>query len=181
MRWISVFALGFCATSGLLAGPPVPRPAQEIAIETPEGKLSAPHTFRGKVVVMQFLYTTCTHCQATARMLSGLERELGPRGFQVVGIAFNDEAQGTPEAIHGFVAANQVNFPVGAASREAVLKYLGISLIERFVVPQIVIVDRKGVIRAQSDSMGTSELQDEAYLRRFIGGLLEKATIPRKP
>jgi peroxiredoxin len=173
MRWISVFALGFCASRGLLAGPPVPRPAQEIAIETPEGKLSAPGAFRGKVVVMQFLYTTCTHCQATARMLSGLERELGLRGFQVVGIAFNEEAQSNPEAIHGFVGANQVNFPVGAASREAVTKYLGLSVVERLVVPQIVIVDRKGVIRAQSDSMGTSELQDEAYLRRFIDGLLK--------
>jgi peroxiredoxin len=180
MRWISVFALGFCAARGLLAGPPVPRPAPEIAIETPQGKLSAPRAFRGKVVVMQFLYTTCIHCQATARMLSGLERELGPRGFQAVGIAFNEE-QNNPEAIHNFVAANQVNFPVGAASRDAVTKYLGISVIERLVVPQIVIVDRKGVIRAQSASMGTSELQDEAYLRRFIGGLLESTTASRKP
>jgi peroxiredoxin len=181
MRWISIFTLGFCAARGLLAAPPVPRPAPEIAIETPEGKLLAPTAFRGKVVLMQFLYTTCIHCQATARMLSGLERELGPRGFQAVGIAFNEEAQNTPEAIHGFVAANQVNFPVGAASREAVMKYLGLSVVERFVVPQIVIVDRKGVIRAQSDSMGTTELRDEAYLRRFISGLLERATIPRKP
>jgi peroxiredoxin len=181
MRWISVCALGFCAARGLLAAPPVPRPAQEITIETPEGKLSVPRAFRGKVVVMQFLYTTCTHCQATARMLSGLERDLGPRGFQVVGVAFNEEAQNSPEAIHRFVAANQVNFPVGAASREAVMKYLGISVVERFVVPQIMIVDRKGVIRAQSDFMGTSELQDEAWLRRFISGLLEKPTIPRNP
>jgi hypothetical protein len=47
-------------------------------------------------------------------------------------------------------------------------------LVERFVVPQIVIVDRSGVIRAQSDFMGTSELQDETYLRRFIGGLLQR-------
>ena len=181
MRWISVSALAFCAARGLLAGPPVPRPAQEIAIETPQGKLSAPSAFRGKVVVMQFLYTTCTHCQVTARMLSGLERELGLRGLQVVGIAFNEEAQNTLDAVQGFLASNQVNFPVGAASREAVMKYLGISVMERFVVPQIVIVDRSGVIRAQSDFMGTSELQDEAYLRRFIGGLLEKATIPSKP
>jgi peroxiredoxin len=181
MRWMSVFALGFCAARGLLSGPPVPRPAQEIAIETPQGKLSAPRAFRGKVVLMQFLYTTCTHCQATARMLSGLERELGPRGLKVVGIAFNEEAQNNPEAIHGFVAANQVSFPVGATSREAVLKYLGISVVERFVVPQIVIVDRSGVIRAQSDFMGTSELRDEAYLRRFIGGLLESTRILRKP
>lgn len=172
MRWISIFALGFCAPSSLWAGPPVPRSAQEIAIGTPQGKLSAPRAFRGKVVVMQFLYTTCSHCQATARMLSGLQRELGPRGFQAVGIAFNEEAQNNSEAIRGFVSANQVNFPVGAASREAVLKYLGISVIERFVVPQIVIVDRGGVIRAQSDFMGTRELQDESYLRRFIGGLL---------
>jgi hypothetical protein len=45
---------------------------------------------------------------------------------------------------------------------------------ERFVVPQIMIIDRRGMIRVQSDALGTNELQDESYLRTFLGGLLTK-------
>jgi hypothetical protein len=45
---------------------------------------------------------------------------------------------------------------------------------ERFVVPQIVILDRNGVIRAQSEFMGSAELQDETYLRHFLGELLDE-------
>lgn len=173
MRWITVLAMSVCA-SALLAKPPVPRQANEMTIETPSGKLELPRVYRGKVVLMQFLYTTCPHCQATARMISKLRQELGPRGFQAVGIAFNEEAQASPEAIREFIAANGVNFPVGVAPRESVLAYLGISIMERFVVPQIVILDRSGVIRAQSDFMGSAELQDESNLRRFLGELLDE-------
>ena len=43
---------------------------------------------------------------------------------------------------------------MGYASRPSVLSYLGVSEIESWVVPQIAIIDRKGVIRAQSESQG---------------------------
>ena len=175
MRWITVIGIVVSATS-LLAKPPVPRPPKEITIETPSGKLRLPRAYRGKVVVMQFLYTTCPHCQATARLNSKLQQELGSRGLQVVGIAFNEEAETTSAVIRDFTASNNLNFPVGAASREAVIAYLGISIMERFVVPQIVILDRNGVIRAQSEFMGSAELQDETYLRHFLCELLDEPT-----
>jgi peroxiredoxin len=125
-------------------------------------------------VLMQFLYTTCSHCQATARMLSKLQRELGSQGLQVLGVAFNPEAQQGRSALDEFSKINNVEFPVGAAAPEAVLGYLGISVMERFVVPQIVIVDRRGIVRAQSDFLGSPELQDEASLRTFLRDLLNK-------
>jgi len=50
---------------------------------------------------------------------------------------------------------------------------------ERFVVPQVLIIDRKGVIRAQSPPLGDANLQDEGYLRKMIEGLLKEA--PAKP
>jgi len=171
MRWITAVGIVVSATS-LLAKPPVPRPAKEMTIETPSGKLALPRSYRGKVVLMQFLYTTCPHCQATARLNSKLQQELGPRGLQVVGIAFNEEAEAKPDVIRDFTASNNLGFPVGAASREAATAYLGVSIMERFVVPQIVILDRNGVIRAQSEFLGSAELQDETYLRQFLARLL---------
>ena len=54
------------------------------------------------------------------------------------------------------------------------MSYLGISVMSRFVVPQVMVVDRKGIVRAQSELMGTAELQDEAYMRSFLEGLLKE-------
>ena len=137
-------------------------------------KVPVPVVCGGKLVV-QFLYTTCVHCQATARMLSTLEREFGPRGLQVIGVAFNPEAQRV-DVIDDFVKTNHLAFPVGAATLDSALAYLRISVMERFVVPQIVVIDRRGMIRAQSQAQGSTELQDEAYLRRLLDGLLKNDT-----
>jgi hypothetical protein len=43
-----------------------------------------------------------------------------------------------------------------------------------------VIVDKKGMIRAQSDPLGTEELSSEAYLRKFIGDLLKEGPAAKK-
>ena len=131
-------------------------------------------SYAGRVVLVQFLYTTCPHCQATARFYSKLQKELGPRGLQVVGVAFNEEAEEHPDLVRRFVELNGVEFPVGVAPREAVLSYLGISVMSRFAVPQVVIIDRNGVIRAQSEILGSEELQDESRLRPLLEGLLKE-------
>jgi hypothetical protein len=65
------------------------------------------------------------------------------------------------------------------------MSYLSLSDVERWVVPQIVIIDRKGVIRAQSAASGTADLQTEAYLRKYLGELLNEGapakSAPKSP
>lgn len=169
MKSIGSLALVVCLGPAVFAQPKVPRPAEELRLTDSTGKAWKLSEDRGKVVVMQFLYTTCTHCQATARMLNGLEKELAPQGLKVVGVAFDPGGQ-VPE----FVRQHQIDFPVGQVKMEGALGYLGISIMERFVVPQMVIIDRRGVVRAQSALQGSPELQDEKYLRSFLGGLLKE-------
>jgi peroxiredoxin len=171
MNSIARLTLVVCLSAAAFAQPAVPRPANDFRTTTASGKPLNLADSRGKVVVMQFLYTTCVHCQETARMLSRLQQELGPRGLQVMGVAFDPQAN---EKAGEFVASNHVNFPVGTASLDDVLGYLGISVMDRFVVPQIVIVDRNGSIRAQSKPQGTPELQSEDYLRQLLGSLLDE-------
>ena len=107
-------------------------------------------------------------------MYSKLAAEMAPRGFEVLGVAFNTEVQQNPAIVDEFVKANDVRFPVGSSGYQRVLDYLGLSMMKRFVVPQIVIVDRNGFVRAQSDSGGTPELQDEAYVRGLVDQLLKE-------
>ena len=73
----------FLAALALTAAPPIPRPAPELAIHEISGKQSKLSILRGNVVVLQFLYTTCGHCANTARMLEGIQKDLGPKTSEV--------------------------------------------------------------------------------------------------
>jgi thiol-disulfide isomerase/thioredoxin len=175
----ALLATALAASFTLEAAAPVPRPTKEFTIILPSGKQALLSSYRGKVVMMAFMFTTCPHCQALSKVITKLQGELGPRGFQAVGAVFNDEVNTPNNAANAQVTANfvnqfQVGFPLGFAPRESVLSYLGISDIESWVVPQIAIIDRKGVVRAQSESRGTAQLQTEAYLRKYLGDLLDE-------
>ena len=167
----TVLAFGIMA---LAAAPPVIKKAAEFTITEPSGKQLLLSSFKGNVVVLTFIYTTCPHCQDESRMLTKLYREMGPRGLQVLGVAFNDNAG---ILVPAFVEQFGVPYPVGASAREPVLNYLGISdsvMAPRWVVPQIVVIDRKGNIRAQSPMQGDPNLQQEAYMRNLIEALLRE-------
>jgi hypothetical protein len=62
-----------------------------------------------------------------------------------------------------------------------VLSYLGISELERIGVPQIVVIDRKGVIREQSTSQGGGPLGDPAHLKPLIESLLAEGAPAKAP
>ena len=172
----------------LQAAAPVPRPTKEFTIILPSGQQKLLSSYRaGKVVMLACMFTTCPHCQALSKIITKLQKDLGPKGFQAVGAVFNDEVNTANAAMNAQVTANFVNqfevgFPVGYAAQASVTSYLGLSDIERWSVPQVVIIDRKGVIRAQSAAQGTTELQTEAYLRKFLGELLDegKTAAPSK-
>jgi len=169
----------FTAGLALEAAAPVPRPTKEFTIILPSGQQNLLSSYRGKVVMVAYMFTTCPHCQALSKVMTKLQQELGPRGFQAVGVAFNDEVNtpnnaGNAQVTANFVSQFGVGFPVGYAPRSSVLSYLGVSDIESWVVPQIAIVDRKGVIRAQSAARGSVDLQTETYLRKYLGDLLSE-------
>jgi peroxiredoxin len=171
------FALLIALTGSLFAEAAVPRQSPEFTLNLQGGKQELLSQYRGKVTLVEFLFTTCPHCQHAAQMLSKLQGELGPQGFQAVGVAFNEMSS---MLVPDFVKNYGATFPVAWANRDAVLGYLNISTMERFVVPQIVVIDRKGVIRAQSLPQGDANLQDEAYLRKLIEGLLKENAGPAK-
>lgn len=171
MRIATLTAFLALAVSAL-AIPPVPRKAPEFTILEPSGKQTLVSSLKGKVVVIAFMQTTCPHCQAEAMMLTKLQNEMGSRGLQVVGTAFNDA---NAQMVANFVRQFNVGFPVGYSPRETVQSYLGLSIMDRYVVPQVAVIDRKGMIRAQTEALGTPALQDENYLRGYLDGLLKES------
>ncbi|HET7177504.1 MAG TPA: TlpA disulfide reductase family protein [Solirubrobacterales bacterium] len=154
----------------LVAAAPVPRPAPAFTFALPAGKPAPLASFQGKVVVIEFLLVRCPHCWRLAQTLDRLHRELGPRGVQAIGVAFDPDL--TAKGASEFAARAAVGFPVALAAPDQVDAFLGRQAPERLQVPQLVVVDRAGVIRAQSRATHETDLEDEATLRRAIEGLL---------
>ncbi len=151
--------------------PAVPRQAPEFVITMPGGRQALLSQFKGKVVALEFLFTTCPHCQHEATVISQLNGELGPKGFQPVGVAINTMDLPT---VMSFVQQTGANFPIGVSDRNAALDFMGISIMERWVVPQMVLIDRKGVVRYQTPALGAEEVQNPAWLREKIEELLKE-------
>ena len=181
MRNLAMRALAATAfvalTVAAFATPPVPRKSPEFTSTDPSGKPMLLSSLKGKIVVMPFMFTTCPHCQREAQMLTTLQKEFAGRGVVMLGTVFND-ANGAMAA--QFVKEFNVGFPVGYATRDQVVSYLGLSVLDRWVVPQVAIIDKKGNIVAQSAATGTPELQDEVYLRNFLDKLVKESTTSSK-
>jgi peroxiredoxin len=169
MRVLAVTAF-VALTVSAYATPPVPRKSPEFTITDPSGKPMLLSSLRGKIVVMPFMFTTCPHCQRFAQDLTQLQKEFGPRGVLFVGTVFND-ANGAMAA--QFVKEFNVGFPVGYATRDQVVSYLGLSVLDRWVVPQVAIIDKKGNIVAQSAATGSPELQEPGSLRNILDKIVK--------
>lgn len=156
-----------------VAAPPVPRKAPEFTITDPSGKQVLTSAYKGKVLILPFMFTTCPHCQHYAQVLTKIQNDYAAKGVQVLGTVFNDA---NAQMATQFVKEFGVGFPVGYANRDAVISYLGISVMERWVVPQVVVIDRKGNIVAQSNAtQGSPELQEDAPLRVLLDKLVKES------
>jgi peroxiredoxin len=162
-----------------VAAPPVGHPAPELAATMVDGRTLLLSQFRGKVVAVEFLHTTCPHCQHASALLERMYKEYGPRGFQPIGVAFNDMAS---MLVKDYIQQLGLTFPVGVATRDQVLAYLQIPVMERFFVPQMMFVDRKGVIRAYypGGDKFFEPANEEANMRAQIETLLKEPAATSK-
>ena len=158
--------------STLFATTPAPRKSPEFSFSEPSGKQTPLSSFKGKVVVLEFLLTNCPHCMRVAKMVARLQGQLGQRGLQTIGIAFDNNISG--KMVTRFSQELGGTYPIGYCTSAQVDGYLGRTQTERLMVPQIVVIDRRGVIRAQSRPVREADLEDENFLRHWIDGLLKE-------
>jgi len=150
----TLFALTICFAGALslrAADPPLPHKAPELAFKIPGQGDKLLSQYRGKVVALELIFTTCPHCQHASELMTKLQREYGPRGFQSLDVAFNDNAD---LKVDDFVRDFHVGFPVGWTERDSVLGFLGLSVVDRFVVPQLQLIDRKGIVHYATPANG---------------------------
>jgi len=151
-------------TGGLavMAQGPVPRPAPELKIVEASGQTTMLSSYRGRVVLLAFISTQCPHCQRASVVFEQLSHEFSGR-LQVAEVAF-DEGGNTA----AFAKRFSLSFPVGAATSDLTHDFLGLARGARLGTPQVVAIDRSGIIRAQSERLGSPILQTHDYLRELL-------------
>ena len=124
----------------------VPRPAAEFAILSPGGGRQLLSAYKGKTIVLAFMYTNCMHCQKTAGELSTVQKEYAGRGVQILGVTFDLNAA---KQVRQFNKVFGVNFPCGYSDEKTVLQFLQQPLADPYSVPILVFIDRTFTIRSQ--------------------------------
>jgi hypothetical protein len=152
----------------------IPRKAPDFAIAPNNGQSIALSQYRGKVVALVFILTTCPHCQGAIRCLSEDQKEFGPRGFQALGSAIEATAR---TALPGFLRQFNPPFPVGYNQLMAALDFMQHPPIVGPHMPLIAFIDRQGVVRAQYEGQEPFLAQDRmaGNIRAKIVELLEEA------
>lgn len=152
-----------------------PRPAPELVIKAANGQEQLLSKFRGKVVAVEFLLTTCPHCQKASQNMQKLYKELGPQGFQPVGIAINDMAN---MLINDYSKQFSLTYPIGYANRDVATQFLQHPIMMSMLMPQLVVIDRKGVIRHQFPGGDKFFENEEKNLRDVLLPLLKAGGAP---
>lgn len=169
MRHILIAFLTVCLVAGPVLGAVVPRPAPDLTFSLPDGKQISLASYKGKVVALEFLLTTCPHCQRTSATMQKLYGELGPKGFQPLGVAINTTDK---QLVNDYIKGVRATYPLGIGDRNMAVSFLQHSAIVTMWMPQLVIIDKKGTIRAQYDGTGDFFRNEEANLRSLLTSLL---------
>ena len=166
------------ATALICAGAAVPRPAPELLIKLAGGGETRLSSLKGKVIALEFVLTTCQHCQNSSKHINAVYNELGWQGFTAVAVAVN-------EMSHMFVAEFKqtlgLKYPVGYQNHEAAVQFLGHDPKLTVYFPEFVLIDRKGMIRYQFPGTDKHFENEEKSLKEKVLLLLkEGGTDPAK-
>jgi peroxiredoxin len=157
--------------SGSLWAATIPRQSPDFTIQMTDGKQVKVSDYRGKVLCLTFILTTCPHCQKTTQLWDNIYPDLAPKGLAVVEAALNENPN-----IGSFISQYKVPFPVGTAGVMPALDYIQWPKDKRPLVPFLVFIDRNGVIRAQYTGVDEAffDNQQEQHMREQAEKLLNE-------
>jgi peroxiredoxin len=148
-----------------------PRPIADMPIPAPGGKQIDLKQYRGKVVLLALITTTCAECITSVEIFNRLQKEFGPQGFQMVAAAVNLSAK---DDAGPFAQRYKVNFPMGYLDKPGTMRIADIGGEQRPFVPIVIFIDRTGVVRFQYFGNDTVMKEEEKSLRAIVGGLVKQ-------
>jgi glutathione peroxidase-family protein len=151
-------------------GASLPRPLADVTVNMPAGKKLRLSQFRGKVLVVALVSTTCEHCFGSMKLLNQLQKEYGPQGFQAIAVAANDGA----DKMVGPLTRLNAALPLGYLDQDTTMKLCDFKRDDHPFVPMYLFVDKKGIVRFQYPGKDDFFKAEEKNTRTLIKGLLEQ-------
>jgi thiol-disulfide isomerase/thioredoxin len=115
--------------------------APDFELPALDGKNLKLSDLRGKAVLLNFWATYCGPCKIEMPWFVELQKEYGPQGFQIVGVAMDDAST---EDIAKFAKEMGVNYPILLGKESVGQSYGGVS-----VLPTTFFLDRDGKVMAR--------------------------------
>jgi cytochrome c-type biogenesis protein len=112
-------------------------PAPDVELKTLDGKPVKVSELRGQVVLLNFWATWCVPCRSEIPSLSAMQRDLGGRGFKVLGVTTYDSA----DLVRDYQKDVKQDYTVALGDDSVANKYAVGTL------PTTFIIDRQGRIR----------------------------------
>jgi peroxiredoxin len=181
MRYLQVMAAITLSTLFAARAAEIPRPSPNFVINLAPNKQIRLSDYRGKTVVLAFILTYCSHCQAVVRGLIKDQQELGSKGLQVIAAAIEDMAA---SAVPGFIRQFAPTFPVGYSTNGEAIKFLQHSPMMGFYMPALVFIDKDGSIRFQCegrDPLLNQATQEKGVRDKILEVMGPSATAPAPP
>ena len=117
------------------------KPAPDFTLESLDGKNIQLSGYKGQAVLLNFWATWCGPCKIEMPWFVELQKEYGPQGLQIVGVAMDDTSK---DDIAKFVKEMGVNYPILLGKEAVGEQYGGVN-----VLPTTFFIDREGKIVAR--------------------------------
>ncbi len=90
------------------------QPRPEFTLKDLEGKMRNIKEWDGKVLLVNFWATWCPPCKKEIPAFMALQDQYGEQGFQVIGVAIDDE-----QSVKDYADTMGINYPIMAAELES--------------------------------------------------------------
>lgn len=133
--------------------------APDFALQSLDGKTVHLSDYRGRAVLLNFWATWCGPCKIEMPWFVELQKQYGPVGLQIVGVAMDDAS---PKEIADFAKEMGVNYPVLIGKEAVGDEYGGVQFL-----PESFYIDRNGKILDKAFGLkGRGEI--EADIRKIV-------------
>ena len=169
----TIVATLLCGAALFAAGPL--RRAPGFCLIDANGQWQDLADYRGRIVLVEFMQTTCPHCAAFSTVLNGLKLKYGNK-LAVLAIA--NPPVDNPQTMAQFVKEHKLTYPLLLDQGQAAYSYVRTPSID---LPTVYLIDANGMIRnSWADGVLTKDIFEGSGLAREIDKLLAAAPAAAK-
>jgi peroxiredoxin len=131
--------------------------------------------YRGKIVLIEFMQTTCAHCAPFADVLERMQKKYGDR-LAVLAVA--NSGGDNLNSVAQFISGHGITYPILFDAGQMAYSYLKSM---RFETPRVFLIDASGTIQNDwSYNLLTRDIFEGNGLVSEIDGLLSGKAVPPK-